>query len=135
MVRGCRLLAALVQKAARTGHLGHTERLSLLYTLGHCGDAGRAYLHQVIGLCSNYDPRVTESWVRRLEPGRRALRCSTLKEWLRDHLPGVTCPCLPRRPNPSPVDLLPAPKPEPMGQPPEGWDAVAGDLFGPEPED
>lgn len=136
LVQGCALIAALIAKAARTRHLRHAERLSLLYTLGPCGEAGRAYLHQVIGLCTNYDPRITERWIRRLEPGRRAIRCATLREWVKDYLPGVTCPCLPGKPNPSPLDLLARPHPAPAAPAEDDlWEAVAADLFDRPPEE
>jgi group II intron reverse transcriptase/maturase len=134
VVRGCALLWGLVRKAAETHHLRHTERLALLYTLGHCGEAGRTYLHQVIALCSNYDPRITERQIQRLEDGHKPIRCGTLTEWLKDHLPGVTCPCVPKRANPSPLDLLRRAKkatpagPSPTGSHP-GWNEVAEDLF------
>src|SRR5205823_156063 len=93
LVEGCALICGLVDKAARLGHLRHTERLALLYTLGHGGDAGHAYLHQVIALCADYSPRITETWVRRVDAGHRPISCARLKEWLADDLPGVECPC------------------------------------------
>jgi hypothetical protein len=142
VVRGCNLISGLVKKAAQTHHLRHTERLALLYTLGHLGEAGENYLHQVISLCSNYDPRVTERWLRRLEEGHRAIRCATLKEWLKDFLPGMACPCDLKARNPSPLDWLqhaprPGPEPEPGPSPApveEGgtgtWEEVAEDIFG-----
>jgi len=71
VLEGCTLLAALVKKAGQTHNLRHTERLALLYTLGHLGEAGQNYLHQVMALCSNYDPRITERWLQRLEEGHR----------------------------------------------------------------
>jgi hypothetical protein len=135
-VQGCALLWALVRKAAEAHHLRHTERLALLYTLGHCGEAGRTYLHQVIALCSNYDPRITERQIQRLEDGHKPIRCATLKEWLKDHLPGLTCPCVPKGANPSPLDLLRRGKRATPSSPPlegrreDGWDRVAQDLFG-----
>lgn len=137
VVQGCALLAALVKKAAQTRHLRHTERLALLYTLGHLGEEGRNYLHQVMALCSNYDPRITERWLRRLEEGHRSIRCRTLQEWLKDHLPGMSCSCPPKRANPSPLDLLRQahkPQPEPPATPSDdvagAWDDVAEEMFG-----
>ncbi len=135
MVKGCSLLWGLVEKAAREHHLRHVERLALLYTLGHCGEAGHAYLHQIIALCSNYNPRITERWLQRVDPGHHPLRCATLREWLKDLLPGVCCPCVPKSKDPSPLDLLrqsPAKTrkkaPTPLGQ--EAWEKIAEDLFG-----
>lgn len=141
LVRGCALVGALVRKAAESRHLRHTERLALLYTLGPLGEAGRTYVHQVIGLCSNYDPRITERWIQRLEPGHRPIKCATLKDWLKDHLPGVTCPCVPNVTNSSPMDLLrqsvkagrKPPRPSSEGTPAKiesAWEDVAQEMFG-----
>jgi group II intron reverse transcriptase/maturase len=135
MIEGCALLHGLVEKAVRTAHLAHTERLALLYTLGHCGDAGRAYIHQVIALCSNYNPRITERHIQRLEEGHPAIRCATLKTWLQDYLPGVTCTCPTARKSSSPVDLLKhtkrsAVKRAGASAPSDAdWEDIAGDLF------
>lgn len=153
VVEGCALLSGLIKKAAQTHHLKHTERLALLYTLGQLGEAGQNYLHQVIALCSNYDPRTTERWIRRLEEGHRPIRCATLRGWLKDYLPGVDCSCNPdshpnpKRAGPSPLDLLakaPSSRARSRSQsslePPaapssvvEGnwdWDGVAEEIFG-----
>lgn len=136
VVEGCALIAELIKKAAQMHHLRHTERLALLYILGHLGEAGRNYLHQVIALCSNYNPRITERWIRRLEEGHRSIRCATLKEWLKDYLPGVECPCPLKRANPSPLDLLrQARKPQADSSAVPGstaivWKDVAEEMFG-----
>jgi group II intron reverse transcriptase/maturase len=133
VVKGCALLWGLVRKAAETHHLRHTERLALLYTLGHLGEAGQTYLHQVIGLCSNYDPRITQRWIQRMDEGHKPIRCATLQEWLKDHLPGVTCACGPTGTTLSPLDLLrrvpPSSSAPSSGLTADGWDEVARDLF------
>ncbi len=105
MVMGCALLKGLIEKAEKSAQLKHTERLALLYTLGHCGDPGRNYIHQIMSACENYNPRITERFIKRLEPGHRAIRCSRLKEWLKDYLPEIKCDCLKGK-NPSPLDLI-----------------------------
>jgi group II intron reverse transcriptase/maturase len=139
IITGCSLLRGLVEKATRERNLKHTERLALLYTLGHCGDAGSSYIHQLIALCSNYDPRTTERFIQRLEQGHKAIRCSTLKEWLKDYLPGVCCECKIQKKNPSPLDLLSSSnskkktanqerKPAPSLSEQE-WETIALDLF------
>lgn len=157
VVWGCRLVWELVRKAAGTRDLRHAERRALLYAVGGLGEAGRTYVHQVIGLCSNYDPRITERWIQRLEPGHRPIRCATLREWLKDYLPGVTCnhrghgetqrrtegregapcPCVTRAANPSPIDLLrrsarakPAAPPTGPQRTEEAWNDVAEEMFG-----
>lgn len=133
MVKGCALIWGLVQKAKQMHHLRHVERLALLYTLGHCGEAGQTYLHQVIALCSNYNPSITERWIQRLDVGHRPIRCSTLREWLKDLLPGVTCSCVPKAKDPTPLDLLQQARetlPKPIASQKEEWDEVAQDMFG-----
>lgn len=138
MVKGCALIWGLVQKAAQIHHLRHVERLALLYTLGHCGEAGQTYLHQVIALCSNYNPRITQRWIQRLDEGHRPIRCGTLREWLKDLLPGITCPCIPKSKDPTPLDLL-RQTPQTEGKkaiathPKEedrAWSEVAKEMFG-----
>lgn len=137
MLAGCTLLQTLVDKATAQQDLRHVERLALLYTLGHGGEAGRNYIHQVMAQCSDYSPQVTGRWVARLEDGHRAIRCATLKEWLKDHLPGVECAC-PASANASPVDWL-RPQAKYRSRPPQAkpeatargdWNALADDIFG-----
>lgn len=133
---GCSLVRALVRKAVEQGRLRHAERLALLYVLGATGEEGRVYLHQVIACCHNYDPRITERWIRRLREGRKPIRCTTIREWLRDHLPAVRCDCELCGRARSPLDLLGC-KPgapnrrtaAPAAFPEEEWKKVAPDLF------
>lgn len=105
LAEGCAIVRGLVAKAASSRDLRHTERLALLYVLGSLGEPGQVYLRQVIGLCRNYDARITDRWIRRLQPGHKPIRCSTLREWLRDSLPGVTCSCRLRGKSGSPLGL------------------------------
>jgi group II intron reverse transcriptase/maturase len=137
VIEGCSILASLLAKAARTRALRHSERLALLYTLGHGGEAGRTYLHQIMALCANYEPRITERWLRRAQGGRKPVRCTTLQEWLKDALPAVKCGCGLKRATRSPLDFLrpskagpPVPAPATSERDHHGWDHVAQDLFG-----
>lgn len=137
LVEGCSLVRALVRKAIEEGRLRHAERLALLYVLGAVGEEGRAYLHQVIACCHNYDPRITERWIRRLQEGRKPIRCATIQEWLRDHLSAVPCDCELRGRARTPLDLLAGKAGKPGRQTPapaaafpeEEWKKVAPDLF------
>lgn len=141
IIEGCSLMQAIIEKAARMRHLRHTERLALLYTLGACSEAGQVYLHQVIGCCANYNPRITERWLRRLEEGHKPIRCSTLQEWLKDHLPGVVCSCKFKGQLRSPIELQgkkaekttkyreQKKKVAQFNLPEEDWERVAQDLF------
>ncbi len=137
LVEGCALIRGTIHKAELEPHLRHVERLALLYVLGTCGEPGRAYLHQVIGLCSNYDPKITERWIRRLREGHKPIRCGTLREWLVDHLPGVGCECMPAGQRHSPLELLPkADALDKTGRAApvlteDEWERVEADLFRP----
>jgi hypothetical protein len=81
-----------------------------------------------------------------LEPGHRAIRCSTLKEWLKDYLPGVSCECQysraggspVKKKNPSPIDLLSSSNKKKTANQPrksappvseKDWETIALDLF------
>lgn len=63
---GCAVLRHLAEKAASVGHLGHPERLSLLYTLGHLGQNGAQAIHAIIGRCGNYDAAETSRQIAKL---------------------------------------------------------------------
>jgi RNA-directed DNA polymerase len=63
---GCVILRDLVGRAEATGHLNHAERLSLLYSLGHLGEAGRTAIHEVLRPCANYSERETSRQIGRL---------------------------------------------------------------------
>ncbi|MCC6445645.1 MAG: hypothetical protein IT210_19590 [Armatimonadetes bacterium] len=136
VLEACAVLRELAGKAARTRQLRHTERQALLYLLGGCGESGRAYLHQVMAQCANYDPRITQRWLQRLQEGRKPIRCKTLQDWLKDYLPGV-CPCDARNAPASPVDFLKRPRQRPSAPVPvtnldSDWAKLSGDLFGDE---
>ena len=144
MVEGCSLVQALVKKAAKTHHLRHTERLALLYVLGGYGETGQVYLHQVVGCCSNYSPRLTERWIRRLEEGHKPIRCVTLREWLKDYLPDVACNCQFKEQILSPLEFQVKEKEKGKGKKrkvqvvpkvlaEEEWEKIAQDLFPGEP--
>lgn len=75
---GCGVLSHLASKAAAIGHLTHSERLSLLYSLGHLGDGGRDAIHGLVGQCRNYDAAETERQIGRL--GGLPISCRRLEE-------------------------------------------------------
>ena len=63
---GCKILGYLESKARDTAYLDHTERSTLLCTLGHLGEEGRAALHAIIGHTYNYSREVTERHAQRV---------------------------------------------------------------------
>ncbi len=104
MLKGCNILRYLVQKARETNYLNHGERGTLLYTLGHLGDDGKAYLHRVIGKTINYDYDITEKYIRKMK--EYPISCPRIREVHQDLLGAVECQCefrLPPRGYPSPI--------------------------------
>lgn len=104
LLEGCRIVQHLVEKVRDTRYLNHRERLTLLHTVGHLGDEGKAYLHRVIGKTINYSYDITEKHIRRMR--ENPISCPRIKEMLEDVTEGVECPCdfrLPRGAYPSPV--------------------------------
>jgi hypothetical protein len=65
-MRGCVLLRHLADKATTTGHLDHSERLSILYSLGQLGERGKRAVHAIISACDNYDEAETSRQIARL---------------------------------------------------------------------
>jgi group II intron reverse transcriptase/maturase len=93
MIDGCRLLQHLVRAAQETKWLNHTSRLTLAYTLGHLGEEGAQAVHQIIAHTSNYNPAITEKWLKRVEPGHPPLSCYRIRDWHADIFPSVGCVC------------------------------------------
>lgn len=122
LLDGCAIVHGLVEKAKATHYLNHQERLTLLYTLGHLGDEGRKYLHQVIGYTINYDYDITESYIRKMKP--YPISCPKVKERHAELAVNSACDChfkLPKGGYPSPTlhafrslpKVWPPPNPQP----------------------
>jgi len=109
MVEGCRVIKFLVNKAKEKGHLTHSERLVLLYSLGHLGEEGKRYIHQIMSRCFNYDFNYTQRWINRLQTNAHPISCPKIRDWLSDITPGIGCYCefdLPKGAYPSPLLLV-----------------------------
>lgn len=78
VMAGCAVLRHLADKAAAVGHLDHAERLSLLYSLGHLGEAGRRAIHEIVGRCGNYDEAETSRQIGRLSG--LPISCTRMRE-------------------------------------------------------
>ncbi len=80
VLEGCPVMRRLVDKAGEIHHLGHMERMAILYVMGHFGDQGIAFVHRVMARCANYDKQRTQGYCDRLKPS--PVSCRRLKEWL-----------------------------------------------------
>ncbi len=78
MLDGCRVLAYLERRSRDTLYLNHRERTTLLCTLGHLGDDGKAALHTIIGHTYNYRSEVTDRHLERLPP--YPMSCPKIRE-------------------------------------------------------
>lgn len=74
----CSLMRYLCQKAATTGYLAHSERLSVLYVFGHMGDEGKEFLHTVMGFTMNYQFDITQRFIDKLP--EKPISCVKLRE-------------------------------------------------------
>ena len=104
LLSGCKVINYLVNKAKETHYLNNSERLTLLYTLGHLGDDGKEYLHKVISNCINYDYDYTEKQIKKMKSC--PISCPRIKEKHEDIAMELGCNCyfnLPPRGYPSPV--------------------------------
>jgi group II intron reverse transcriptase/maturase len=100
----CNVLRFLAKKAKKERDLRHFERLTLLHTLGHMGEAGRQAIHQIIGNCLNYSYDRTERWIKRMHIF--PVSCPRIREWLSDVTPSIGCYCefpVPEKGYPSPI--------------------------------
>jgi len=106
IVEGCKVIKFLIGKAKKEGHLTHSERLVLLYSLGHLGDEGKRYIHQIMSNCLNYDFNSTQRWINRLQTNAHPISCPKIRDWLSDITPGIGCYCefnVPKGAYPSPL--------------------------------
>lgn len=152
LLDGCGVLRALAERARQTGHLRHTHNLILLYTLGRLGAPGAAFLHRTLAQCRNYDARICQGYLDRLDAQHLPLSCRRIREWLEEEGESGLCDCAPGRR--SPLDCLkdapndtgqalpaakartlkarPAPSPLPSEAEDslrEAWQGVLADLF------
>nr|MDQ2688110.1 hypothetical protein [Armatimonadota bacterium] len=149
LLEGCGVLRALAERARQTGHLRHTHNLILLYTVGRLGEPGAEFLHRTLAQCRNYDARICQGYLDRLDAQHSPLSCRRIREWLEEEGESGLCDCAPGRR--SPLDILkgipseqtpsvkkrvPKPRPLPPSLPSEAedglqeaWQAVVADLF------
>lgn len=104
ILQGCKVVAALVQKAFATHHLTHPERHVLKCVFGHCTDRGHEFVHAVISNCMDYSRETTQHQLDRLMPS--PIGCPRIRKHLPDLTASLPCCCdfdLPEGGYPSPV--------------------------------
>lgn len=104
LLSGCNVVNYLVKKARDTHYLDNSERVTLLYTLGHLGKEGKDFLHETISNCINYDYNFTEKKIRKIKP--YPISCARIREKHEDIALELGCNChlkIPPRGYPSPV--------------------------------
>ncbi|MHC1595433.1 MAG: CRISPR-associated primase-polymerase type A1 [Candidatus Syntropharchaeales archaeon] len=104
LLSGCNVVNYLVKKARDTHYLDNSERVTLLYTLGHLGKEGKDFLHETISNCINYDYNFTEKKIRKIKP--YPISCARIREKHEDIALKLGCNChlkIPPRGYPSPV--------------------------------
>ncbi|MBE0525002.1 MAG: group II intron reverse transcriptase/maturase [Methanosarcinales archaeon] len=120
LLSGCNVINYLVNKARDTHYLNNSERITLLYTLGHLGQEGKDFLHKVISNCINYDYDYTEKQIRKMKSS--PISCPKIKEKHEDFALDLGCNCnfrIPYKGYPSPVlHAFKQPKTWPFQSPP-----------------
>lgn len=85
LLDSCKAISTLWEKAERTGHLEHEERLFLCSILSYT-DEGLDYLYAILGQCHDFNPDVSrahvDDWIRRREMGigGKPYSCKTANE-------------------------------------------------------
>jgi group II intron reverse transcriptase/maturase len=142
LLEGCAVVRALVERARQTGHLRHTHQLILLYTAGHLGPEGAAFIHRTIAQCRNYDAKICQGYIDRLDPKHPPLGCRRIREWLEEEGESglCTCPSARRTPLEAVVErqgerpeprkpARPTPRPLPLSAEPDLWQDMAEEIF------
>ena len=88
----CQVLKYLYDKARVTKYLTHTERLSILYSVGHTAD-GKDIVNYFMSLCANYDPKITLKYINKVKGSKYAISCYKIREWLSYITSQVGCNC------------------------------------------
>lgn len=104
MIKHCKILRHLIEKARNTYYLTHFERVCLLYTLTFAGEDGCNYLHRVIGYCLNYDRQYTQKQIDKRKGN--PISCAKIMELFPELAQSLPCNCqfnIPPRGYPSPV--------------------------------
>ena len=91
VLKGCRLMGYLCNRAVKTGYLTHFERLSVLYVFGHLGEDGKQFVHMVMSHTLNYQYNTTEHFIRRIPD--KPISCVKLREQYKQITAECGCNC------------------------------------------
>jgi len=82
LVSNCKALSGLKEKAEKTKHLTHTERVALVNIFPLFGSSGEERLHKIMVNCADYDPQRTQHEIEyRIKKEYKPLTCQKLKDW------------------------------------------------------
>ncbi|TYQ15710.1 UNVERIFIED_CONTAM: hypothetical protein Cloal_2193 [Acetivibrio alkalicellulosi] len=104
VLNGCKLTRYLCFKAKDTGYLIHSERLTLLFIIGHIGDLGKSFIHQIMSWTLNYKYSITEKFINNMPS--RPVSCLKIRDEYKQITASFNCNCyfkLPKKCYPSPV--------------------------------
>ena len=88
---GSRANGPMLAAARETAYLNHRERMTLLCSLGHLGEEGRAALHAIISQTYNYRQEVTDRHIGRLPPW--PISCPKIRELHPEATASGACTC------------------------------------------
>ena len=91
VLKGCRLMGYLCNRAVKTGYLTHFERLSVLYVFGHLGEDGKQFVHMVMSHTLNYQYNTTEHFIRLIPD--KPISCVKLREQYKQITAECGCNC------------------------------------------
>lgn len=91
VLKGCKLMGYLCNRAVKTGYLTHFERLSVLYVFGHLGENGKQFVHTVMSHTLNYQYNTTEHFIRRIPD--KPVSCVKLREQYKQITAECGCNC------------------------------------------
>ena len=92
LIARCNVVRAMCDKARDTHHLGHFERVVLLYTLGQMGKEGEERLHRTVRFCHNYNFHFTQRQIEKKHPS--PMGCRRIQEIMGDSLSDIECRCV-----------------------------------------
>ncbi|MHB1645791.1 MAG: CRISPR-associated primase-polymerase type A1 [bacterium] len=92
LLDNCSVLKYLYDKVKITKYLTHTERLSILYSIGYAYN-GKKLVHYIISYCANYDKNTTQKYINKVKGDRYSISCYKIREWLSYITSQVGCNC------------------------------------------